>query len=369
MGAVKIKAIETRLLETPFRAVFSHASATRAHAHSVIVNLRDSSGLDGYGEGCPREYVTAERSSTSFEFLNALEPELKRLSSVDDLREFCARKRAMIDRAPAAWCAFELALLDLIGKRNQQTVEQLLNLPKIAPPFIYSAVLGIQAPQAFATSVQYYQKLCMCDFKLKVSGDIAQDCERVGLLLDILARTGGDQVRLRVDANNLWSKQEAVCELVQALPYKPWAIEEPLKDRTDFLSMQQIAHHLGVKIILDESLCSLEALAMLPTNSDCWVANLRISKCGGLLRSIELAQALVSKQVGIIVGAHVGETSILTRAAVSLANAFRSGVLAQEGAFGTYLLAEDIVTPPIMFGHGGLLGSHPSFNAPGLGVL
>jgi len=51
----------------------------------------------------------------------------------------------------------------------------------------------------------------------------------------------------------------------------------------------------------------------------------------------------------------VGETSILTRAALTIANSYRDIVIAQEGAFGTHLLEKDICEPSIMFGAGGIL--------------
>ncbi len=57
----------------------------------------------------------------------------------------------------------------------------------------------------------------------------------------------------------------------------------------------------------------------------------------------------------MIVGAQVGETSILTRAALTLASGYRTSLIAQEGAFGTHLLERDVIDPPLMFGVGGKL--------------
>jgi hypothetical protein len=43
-------------------------------------------------------------------------------------------------------------------------------------------------------------------------------------------------------------------------------------------------------------------------------------------------------------------------------------VLAQEGAFGTYLLEHDICQPTLMFGKEGLLATDSFDTAPGLGL-
>src|SRR5690606_5240121 len=79
------------------------------------------------------------------------------------------------------------------------------------------------------------------------------------------------------------------------------------------------------------------------------------SKAGGLVRALDLVQALRARGIPVIVGAHVGETSILSRAALTVAAAAGDLLIAQEGAFGTHLLARDVVHPPVMFGPGGVL--------------
>jgi hypothetical protein len=44
--------------------------------------------------------------------------------------------------------------------------------------------------------------------------------------------------------------------------------------------------------------------------------------------------------------------------------------VAQEGAFGTFLLTHDVCDPPLMFGAGGVLdvASYPPLQQPGLGI-
>jgi L-alanine-DL-glutamate epimerase-like enolase superfamily enzyme len=76
---------------------------------------------------------------------------------------------------------------------------------------------------------------------------------------------------------------------------------------------------------------------------------------GGLLRSLAVAQRCRERGIAMIVGAQVGETSLLTRAALIVAQAARDIVVAQEGAFGTMLLESDAVQPMLMFGAAGEL--------------
>ena len=84
----------------------------------------------------------------------------------------------------------------------------------------------------------------------------------------------------------------------------------------------------------------LDRLADAPAR---WIVNVRVSKMGGLIRSLALIEAARSRGVLLIVGAHVGETSLLTRAALTIADHAGARLLAQEGAVGTHLLETDPV--------------------------
>ncbi len=69
----------------------------------------------------------------------------------------------------------------------------------------------------------------------------------------------------------------------------------------------------------------------------------------------------------MIVGAHVGETGILTRAALTLAQGAGDALIAQEGAFGTHLLSRDLCEPPLMFGDGDVLTVEDALDPAALG--
>ena len=76
---------------------------------------------------------------------------------------------------------------------------------------------------------------------------------------------------------------------------------------------------------------------------------------GGLLRSLNVVQKAREEGIPVIIGAQVGETSVLTRAGLTAAQAAGDSLLAQEGAFGVLLLASDVAEPPLMFGREGVL--------------
>ncbi|MBK8570385.1 MAG: hypothetical protein IPN81_10745 [Nitrosomonadales bacterium] len=94
------------------------------------------------------------------------------------------KQEQVIDKDPAAWCAIELALLDLLGKSEGLSLESLLALPPMPPILQYSAVLGNNDLAIFSKQVLKYVSVGFRDFKIKLSGDLEIDLRKIACLLD-----------------------------------------------------------------------------------------------------------------------------------------------------------------------------------------
>lgn len=363
---VKVRTLRIFELRIPFKTAFKHASAERVATQTLWIEAESENGLVGYGEGCPREYVTSETLATARDFVRAHTPEwLGCRWDLASLLEWTQQHRALIDTHPAAWTAVETALLDLLGKHENRSVESLLDLPELAGVRTYTAVLGASSAATFTSQLSRYLAIGFRDFKIKLQGDLLHDRAAV----ETLVAAGISPSRVRADANNVWPDAATAIGALQALNFPFFAVEEPVAPG-DFTAMETIARACDVAIILDESLRRTADLATYSENGDRWIPNVRVSKMGGLLRTLEFLQRARAMNFRVIVGAHVGETSLLTRVAFTAASAAGAQLVAQEGGFGTHLLATDIVDPPLMFGAGGRLdlGGLPSSRAPGFGL-
>lgn len=348
---MRLASLEVSSLRIPFRTVFRHASAVRDTTQSIWVEAQSECGQLGHGEGCPREYVTAESLAGAQAVLGALAGDLCRsVNGIDTLRSWVDSHALEIDRNPAAWTAAECAILDLIGCSAGFGVEPVLGLPVLHGTFRYTAVIGDAEPEAFSAQLARYRKAGFSAFKIKLSGDVARDRSKVAALIG----AGVPPASVRADANNLWPDADVAIQSIKDLDYPFWAIEEPICVG-DYDGLLRLALALGTRVILDESLLRVSQLPMLGDLRKHCVANLRVSKMGGLLRSLELLQALRVLDIPVIVGAHVGESSLLTRAGLTVAFAAGDALCGQEGAFGTNLLQYDVAEPPLMFGYGGVL--------------
>ncbi|MGE0474072.1 MAG: mandelate racemase/muconate lactonizing enzyme family protein, partial [Nitrospirales bacterium] len=351
------------ILEIPFRQAFAHATATRSGTEGLLVKALTSEGGVGMGEGCPRFYVTGETLATSQVFFEAHRTTWEQFKNLEDMTNWMTANVQQLDANPAAWCAVELALLDVWGKESGQTVETVLGVPELREPFQYSAVLGTDSLTVFHKQATQFSALGFSDFKIKVSGRLNEDRQKIEMLNGLSL----EKMRIRLDANNLWKHPDEAMEYLEALRYAIWAVEEPLQVN-DYEGCRTINRKSGLAIILDESFLREEQFQSVQADPQTWIINIRISKMGGIQRALTVARQARVAKIPIIIGAQVGETSILTRAALTVANQYRDILLAQEGAFGTYLLEHDITDTPLMFGKGGKLDPQSLLDRPGLGL-
>ena len=350
---MRLRSLTAARYDVSLNIAFKHASAMLASTENIIVVAESEQGQFGYGEGCPRSYVTGETVASAATFVeHHYGTVIESVRSVEDLKLWIAHNQVEIDANPAAFCAVELALLDLLGKENDCTVEALLDMPQLDGDFRYSAVLGDSEPGVFNAQLHRYWKAGFRDFKLKLSGKAEHDQEKISYF----RRYDDSKARLRVDANNLWCETSDCIDFLNGLHYPFFAVEEPLQAKR-LGAFLEIASDLNTKVIVDESFLRAEQLTELADNPERWILNCRVSKLGGLLRSLAVVEEALAHELQIIVGAHVGETSLLTRAALALAQCAGEALVAQEGAFGTHLLKRDLCQPVVMFREGGILST------------
>jgi L-alanine-DL-glutamate epimerase-like enolase superfamily enzyme len=363
---IQIQHFALKDVRIPFKTAFRHAAAERAETSTLWIEAVSPRGAIGYGESCPRPYVTGETLDTAREFFWRHEEALReQVVDLDSLKVWMKAHADKLDANPAAWCAIELAILDVFAREHGRTVEALLSLLPLRGPFRYSAVLGDASFDAFQATAEQYRRVGFTDFKIKLSGQLEHDRRK----LDLLRNWGAPAPRIRLDANNLWSTAAEATAFLRQLDCAFVAVEEPIQ-KGQYAELARIAEALACKVILDESFIRSAQLPLLPDPAGQWLINVRVSKMGGLLRSLEVIREARTRDIGVIVGAQVGETSLLTRAALPVAQEAGDRLVAQEGAFGTFLLERDVCNPPLMFGAEGQLdiSAYPWLTSPGFGL-
>ena len=117
-------------------------------------------------------------------------------------------------------------------------------------------------------------------------------------------------------------------------------------------------------LMADESACSLSEIKRLVKSGHYKMINVRLSKCGGFRRSLEIINYLRRKNVPFQIGCQLGESGLLSAAGRALSLMCMDSVY-YDGCYDEYLLAENITCENVSFGYEGKAGP---LEGSGLGV-
>jgi L-Ala-D/L-Glu epimerase len=351
-------------LHIPFKSKFSHTLASRSTSESVLLVLADTQGNVGYGEATPRPYVTGESVSGTMQILLKVLNEMgsKHCDSIEDLDRLL-KSVPGLERAPSARCALELALLDLLGKNLGRPVLPLLGVSKRENVF-YSAVISSETSEKVEQIARQVAAMNVRQVKLKVGADREINRKNILVLREIL----GDDVEIRVDANAAWTFGEAVDHIGALVAEGVCYVEQPLPagDRNIWLALQQRIP-AEAQVYVDESVCTLDDASWMAERRAVSGFNLKISKHGGILPTLEVYRIAQEHGLFCQLGCHVGETSILSAAGRILA-ALAGNLRACEGSYGKLLMEHDLTDSPWQVGYQGIGAMADLLKATGLGV-
>jgi len=311
---MKVTKITLLKCNSPFKYHFHSSHSIKHQTESIIVILQFNNGISGYGESAPRVYVTGESLSTVIQtiqnyFSNILfETEVNSVEDIENtlslLEEECIHKN--INAYNSALGAIDIALLDAFGKFRGIPFHEFLGpIEKgsisisLSIPFLHNTVIK---------ELYHKFKIFEPDSLKILLGSIENDnIERVKLIRSLF----GSQTEIRIEANGKWSLKQAVSNIEKLKRFNISGVEQPVA-RNNIKGLQKIRTITGIPVIVDESMCTLYDAKHLIEMGACDIINIKISKCGGVLRSKQIRDYAHSKNVLCQVGAHVGETEILS---------------------------------------------------------
>lgn len=370
-----LKKLIARHIRIPLKKPIKHASHERHETDNVLIECHLENGIVGYGEGVPREYVTGETMETAFASLKQSRYEL-----LQETPSSFADVVARIESLPlqnqsfndprnigtnAVRCALELAYLDAYG---QHFKEPLSAVTQIIAPELYQINDRIQYSIAItdATGMKLirqalaYRMFGFAQCKVKVGIEGQDDVGR----LRTIRRWMGKSVHLRLDANEAWKVEEAEQRWKELSAFNIAWVEQPVSHEA-IGELARIRQPFNIPVMLDESLCGMQDAERSVQEGWGDLFNLRLSKCGGFIRTLRLAGFAATHGLGCQLGCQVGETGILSAAGRHFACSVK-GLQALEGSYDRWLVKETLMTKDITFGWG---GHAPALPGHGLGIV
>ena len=363
-------------VDLPFKVTVRHAAAARTTSESLFLQARLDDGTEGWGESLPRAYVSGESRDQAFVLLrDTILPALVG-QSFQSLGEAVSFLEKCDGKAPpewvhpdtpqtSAWCSVDLALLDAFGRAAGEPARPgaaagPAPAERALRRYRYSGVVSADHGWRYAMSLLKMRAFRFPHVKLKVEHDGFLPAARTA------RRLLGRRVDLRVDANMAWDVEQALEVIGQLQAVGIRSFEQPIASG-DLAGLARLVAESSAGIVVDEGLTDRDSLQRFIAHRACTGANVRISKCGGLVGAYARCREALDAGLMLQVGCQVGESSLLSAAHLTLLQALAPltpGVRYAEGCFGTHLLREDPVSPLVQFRYGG----RPPARPPGAGL-
>lgn len=326
----------------PYRSHVRTSSTTM----SAIVRVDTDEGLTGWGEH-------------NVNFL----PGVSGRKMTQDARKF------LIGRDPLNLVVFhkacpfesrlrsgiELALWDIAGKAAGEPVWARLG-EKIRDRIELAACMGIASYERAGELATYYVEQGFTTLKTKAGADMEEDLEMVRGIRDAV----GDRLKLRIDPNMAYSKEEAA-ELAKRLEeYDLEYLEQPLPD-VPLSDARWLREQTTTPIALNEAVTDPNSVAAIFKEEAAAFVLPDTHIAGGIQPCAIIGE--MCEQAGIPCIMHCGhDLGPKTAAMIHIAAAMPAYSLANDSTY--YGLEDDIITEPLTIEN----GSIAVLDKPGLGI-
>ena len=303
--------IQLQTLELfPYRVPLTNPVRLKGKAISAregwLIKVTDNTGAEGYGEVAPLPGFSKETPAETLTELHVLRTSWPGRT----VTEAALRTGLITEYGASVQFGLELALGELFAFHAGRILAEWLS--PAAPP--RPALNGLLAgdPAGFPAQAQHYRAAGFQAVKMKVGRQtVAEEVALVRAVHEVL----GQDVDLRLDANQAWTFDQALAFAEGIHPCAVAYIEEPLQEPA---LLPALAEAWLLPIALDESAVALP-VDELANHTYATAVVYKPMLAGGLFRALHLAEAAQPGMNVVISAAYETGVGILGLAALAAA--------------------------------------------------
>lgn len=353
---MRIKSVTPFWISLPLTKPLTMAKTTVSTAENLLVRIEDTDGTIGWGEAASAPTMTGETPESMIAAVNYMRPFLEGLE-VEDVSGFGATIDPVMYGNAAAKSALDMAVYDLVGRREKKTVAELLggvvrrDIPVLWMLAAADRIADVEAAKRM-TDQGYVA------FKVKIGGAAPEaDLDRAAAVRAAIGRAP----RISADANQGYTREMALRFARGAEAAGLDFIEQPVAWK-DVESMALVAAATTVPVGTDEGVHSLEDIERHHRMLAARGASLKTIKLGGLSAVMRCGRRMDELGMYVNLAGKVADSSVASAAIVHLAAALPQ--LDWDVSVTCQYIARDVVRDPVRIerGHARLP------DGPGLGV-
>lgn len=354
---MKITAVRMGKISVPLRTPFKTALRTVNSVEDVIVEIHTDDGRIGYGEAPPTGAITGD---TTFAIIGAVQDHIAKSiigMDVDYFEDVLQKVQKSIVGNTSAKAAVDMALWDLYGQKYGIPVYKLMGGAR--KNISTDITISVNDPDTMVKDSLIALNRGYDCLKMKVGINPEMDVTRLKAVREAV----GNDITIRIDANQAWHPKQAVRILnaMQEEGLQIELVEQPVPAH-DLDGMKYVTERSYVPVLADESLYSPADAATILRMGAADLLNIKLMKCGGLYNALKICTMAEVYGVECMIGCML-EAKISVNAAVHLACAKK--VITKVDLDGPVLCSEDPILGGAVFNEKDITVS----DAPGLGIL
>jgi L-alanine-DL-glutamate epimerase-like enolase superfamily enzyme len=278
---LKIIDIKIFKFDIPLKDVFQIATMSISNAQNVLIQIQTNEGIDGWGEAASFHALVGETQLINF----AAAKELKQLLIGRNPLEISSLVKEMDNFLPhntTIKSAFDMAIYDIAAKAAGLPLYLYLGGKK--REIETDLTIGLYTPEKMVEKALATKAMGFRMIKVKLGLDFEDDLKR----LSSIRKAVGDDIILRIDANQGWDRVTAVNSLNVFADLNIEFCEQPCR-AYDLLGLKYISHHSKIPVMADESLFSFYDAINLIREDVVPYFNIKFSKSGGIYNAMKIA--------------------------------------------------------------------------------
>ena len=340
-----IREIELYKFSIPLIEPFTTSLGVDVSADNVLIKIKTEEGITGFGECSPYMPINGESQDTCFMVGQYFAKALKGKDPLQ-IEESIKLMDKIIYANSSIKSAFDMALYDIasqhagmplykfIGGENNKTI--------ITDYTVSIGDIDKMTADAIKIKKQGYPAI-----KVKLGKHGPTDVER----MKAIRAAVGNEIPLRIDANQGWAVDEAIETLKALAPLNIQHCEEPIA-RWNFMQLPRVKKESPIPIMADECCGDDHDAERLIQLKACDYFNIKLGKSGGIFKALKMARMAEQANIHLQVGAMLESRLAMT----AFAHYALCSPIIEHYDFDTALMfSEDPVTGGIVYEKNGVV--------------
>jgi L-Ala-D/L-Glu epimerase len=283
---------------------FTIATGTMDFAQNILIKIFTSENIIGIGECSAFPMIVGETQNTCYEMAKDFAKLWKGKDALNiddrlnDLHLFTAGNSTIKS-------AFDIALYDIASQHAHQPLYEFLGGKK--KDMLTDITVGIGSPETMAAQAKAFVENGASILKIKLGKDVATDVVRIKTIRESI----GNDIKIRIDANQGWSVGDAKSALLQLGQYNIEFCEQPMRTYNDE-HLPALIKTSPIKIMADESVYNHHDALRLIKNKACDYINIKFAKSGGIHEARKIIEVATANNILCMMGGMLESRVALT---------------------------------------------------------